>query len=222
MRKVEIFPSILSADFAHLKHEIEVVDQGGADGIHLDVMDGHYVPNISFGPVVLKWIRKASRLPYFAHLMISDPEKYIQDYIDIGADGIFVHPETQQDMIGLSRQMKSQRVTAGIALNPETSVNEVEDILPFFEEILILTVYPGFGGQKLLPDNLEKVTEIKARSGEWGVKHRIHVDGGVYPHTAEQVIAAGTDVLIAGSAVFAEPDRARAIRNLRTAGECAL
>lgn len=215
MGRVEVCPSILSADFSNLERAIQAVERGGADQIHLDVMDGHFVPNISFGPPVIKSLRKVSTLPYWAHLMISAPEQYIDAFVKTGVDGIVVHAEVEQDAKELADQIHSHGIDAGLCLNPDTDVESYLDVLPCFERLLIMTVNPGFGGQSFMPGPLEKIQTVRKRFGD---SLDIEVDGGVDVQTAGRVIAAGANMLVAGSAVFMAADPVAAVALIRSAG----
>lgn len=217
MNQIEIHPSILSADFSELGNEIRIVESAGVEGIHFDVMDGHFVPNISFGAPVLTSIRKTTKLPFYVHLMITDPVKYTPDFIKAGADCIFVHPETGQDIVALAGFMEKQGVRPGIAINPETSVDEIKYLLPSFKDFLVMTVHPGFGGQTMIVEALEKVTQINKMSVHWPNPAVVHVDGGVNAKTAGKVAEAGTTVLVAGSSVYNQSDKAKAIQQIRKA-----
>lgn len=215
MRPIQIYPSILAADFSKLAQEIRTVEDAGADGIHFDVMDGHFVPNISFGPVVLSSIRKITRLPFWVHLMITDPQIYASDFIKAGADGLFIHPEINQDIHALAKDIENKGVLPGMAINPETKIEEVKNIMPAFRDFLVMTVNPGFGGQDMIPEILTKVRKIKTLAKEWNTQAVVHVDGGVNLDTVRNVVMAGTDVLVAGSSIFKQPDQGNALKLLR-------
>ncbi|MBN2417447.1 ribulose-phosphate 3-epimerase [bacterium] len=218
MGMIEISPSILAADFGRLADEIAVVERAGADSIHLDVMDGHFVPNISFGPPVIRSVRNVTTLPLWAHLMIDNPESYIETFAAAGADGIIVHLEVQADASDLCAAIHSLGVKAGIAINPDTGVTGLQETLRRFDRILVMTVYPGFGGQAFMPGPLETIGTVVS----WSGMPPVEVDGGVDLKTAPRIIRAGARILVAGSAIFRAPDPAGALKTLRTVAEQAL
>jgi ribulose-phosphate 3-epimerase len=217
--KIAIYPSILSADFTRLAEEISLIEEGGADGIHLDVMDGHFVPNISFGPVIIRSIRKVTNLCLWAHLMIEEPGKYLKAFRDAGVDGIIVHPEIEEDLKTLADQIHDLDIQAGVALNPESGIGMIEEFLDRFERILVMTVHPGFGGQSFIPEPLEKITALKRRITPWPHPPLIGVDGGIDVNTAPQAVRAGADVLIAGSAIFRADNPVSALQHIRREAE---
>jgi ribulose-phosphate 3-epimerase len=211
-----IAPSILSADFGRLAAEIADADRSGGDWIHIDVMDGRFVPNITFGPVVIKAVRQATALPFDVHLMIAEPERYIGDFVDAGADRITVHAEACAHLHRVVHMIKERGLPAGIALNPATPVSAVEHMLGDVDLLLCMTVNPGFGGQAFIPSVLPKIRELRQRLDALGRPDvHIQVDGGIHSETAPLVVEAGADVLVAGNAVFGRPDRAAAIQELR-------
>jgi ribulose-phosphate 3-epimerase len=222
VRRIEIFPSILSADFSRLGSEIADAERAGADGIHVDVMDGHFVPNLTIGPLVVRSIRQVSALPYWAHLMIDDPLRFAQDFRDAGVDGITIHPETGTDLASALERIRGLGAGVGLALRPETPIDALDPVIKRLDRVLVLTVHPGFGGQTILKDVIGKIRSLRARLEPLHRRPLIEVDGGIDPDTAGSVIRAGADVLIAGQAVFGRPDRTEAIRLLRTAIESAL
>ena len=201
-RKIKLAPSILSADFGRLGEQVAEATQAGADYIHLDVMDGRFVPNLTFGPVVIEGIKSYTHLPLDAHLMVVEPDRRIKDFIDAGVDHITVHVEACLHLHRVIQQIKEGGCRAGVALNPTTPISAVEEALPFLDLVLILTVNPGFGGQTLIPEVLDKVRRLSALASERGYKVEIEVDGGVNADTAPAVVRAGADTLVAGSAVF--------------------
>lgn len=213
-RTIQVAPSILSADFSKLGEEIRCVDQAGADIIHVDVMDGHFVPNLTIGPIVVKALRAVTRLPLDVHLMIDSPEKYIDDFAKAGSDWITIHYEacTDQSLSEVISQIKKAGKKAGVSLKPGTSIDKLKPFLDEIDLILIMTVEPGFGGQSFMPAPLEKIREIRE-----SFQGLISVDGGIAGATATLAREAGADILVAGTAVFGQKDRAAAIRNLRTA-----
>ena len=215
MRKIAIYPSILSADFSRLREEILLVEKAGADGIHLDVMDGHFVPNISFGPVVVCSIRKVTNLPFWAHLMIEEPDKYLEVFKNCGVEGIVVHPETGKDISYLADRIHNLGLKAGVALNPETNIEVIENTLDQFERILIMTVHPGFGGQSFIPGPLKKITALRGIVASFSSPPVIEVDGGIDLRTAPRVVNAGADALVIGSAIFRTDDPASALVGIR-------
>ncbi|WDI30470.1 ribulose-phosphate 3-epimerase [Hyphococcus flavus] len=202
MRSVSIAPSILSADFACLGEEVAKVAAAGADFIHIDVMDGHFVPNLTIGPMVVKAIRPVTDLPFDVHLMISPVDPYIDAFAEAGANILTVHPEAGAHVHRTLQRIKSAGVKAGVSLNPGTPVNVVEPIIDDVDLILIMTVNPGFGGQKFISSQLRKIEAARALIDQTGRDIHLEVDGGVDPETAPMAISAGADVLVAGSAVF--------------------
>ncbi|MBX6422471.1 ribulose-phosphate 3-epimerase [Thermosulfurimonas sp. F29] len=219
VRKVLIAPSILSANFAHLSREVRAVELAGADVLHLDVMDGHFVPNITFGPAVVAALRPQSRLVFDVHLMIEEPDRYLEDFARAGADWISVHAEACRHLHRTITRIKDLGKKAGVALNPATPLSAVEWILPDLDFVLIMSVNPGFGGQKFIPQITEKIRRLSRMIAEAGVPVKIQVDGGIAPETAGKVVAAGAEILVAGSAVFDRGDYASAIQDLRRAAE---
>lgn len=215
MMNIKIAPSILSADFARLGSEIKEVEEGGADWIHVDVMDGHFVPNITIGPLIVDAIRPHTEMPLDVHLMIEQPEKYVSDFAKAGADIITVHQEATVHLHRVVHQIKELGVKVGVALNPATSLNTIETIIPDLDMILLMTVNPGFGGQKFIPSVLEKIKKLRTSLYESGLSHiDIEVDGGVNNETAKTIVEAGANILVAGSAVFGQRDRKAAIQAL--------
>jgi ribulose-phosphate 3-epimerase len=215
-RKIKVAPSILSADFSRLGEEIKAVEAAGADIIHIDVMDGHFVPNITIGPIIVEAARRSTKLPLDVHLMITNPEFYISDFAKAGADYLTVHVETAFHLNRLVQSIKEhQGVKAAVSLNPATPLVSLDYILPDVDMVLIMSVNPGFGGQAFIPSALDKIAILRKRIDDLGLKTEIEVDGGVKPDNAASVISAGADILVAGSAVFGTKDYAAAIRGIR-------
>jgi len=211
---VEILPSILAADFARLAEEIASVERGGARIIHVDVMDGHFVPNITLGPPVVKSIRKATKLKLDVHLMISDPDKYITAFIEAGADMVTVHAEATVHLDRTLNFIRSQKAGAGVSINPATPISAVQHALGLADMLLVMTVNPGFGGQKFIPYTLEKIREARQVIENRRYRCVIEVDGGIDTDTLPDVVRAGAEVLVAGSAIFNAPDPARKIKEM--------
>jgi ribulose-phosphate 3-epimerase len=211
---LEIAPSILSADFANLESEIAQMTTEGIRVVHLDVMDGHFVPNITFGPPVVSWIRKSTDAVLDTHLMITDPEKYAPAFIKAGADHITFHIETANDAVGFVNYLHDQGVTAGVTLNPKTPVETIEKVAPHCDMVLVMTVQPGFGGQSFMDDVCGKCRRIRELVGP---KVRIEVDGGIGPETIAVARDYGADTFVAGNAIFGKTNRSEAIAELRQA-----
>lgn len=212
---VKIAPSILSADFSKLGEEILAVEKGGADYIHVDVMDGHFVPNITIGPLIVEAIRPITQLPLDVHLMIENPDQYIEAFANAGADYITVHVEACRHLHRTIQSIKSFGVKAGVVLNPATPVDTIQHIIRDIDMVLLMSVNPGFGGQKFIQEVLPKIRQVKELAEQKGVNIEIEIDGGVNPKTAKQCIEAGATVLVAGSAIYNESDYAKAISLIR-------
>ena len=200
--EIKIAPSILSADFGRLGQQVEEAVKGGADYVHVDIMDGHFVPNLTIGPLVVRTIKPWSPIPLDVHLMISGPESYIEEFVDAGADIVTVHVEACPHMHRTIQQIKETGVKAGIAINPATPASILEDILPDVDQVLVMTVNPGFGGQAFIPGTVEKIRRVRSMLDQRGLSAGLEVDGGIGPTTADTVVRAGARVLVAGSAVY--------------------
>jgi ribulose-phosphate 3-epimerase len=212
---MKIAPSILSANFAELGKEIKDVENGGADYIHIDVMDGHFVPNITMGPMVVKAIRPLTELPLDVHLMIENADQYIEAFADAGADYITVHVEAAPHLHRTIQLIKSNGVKAGVVLNPATPADWIKPILQDIDMVLLMTVNPGFGGQSFIPSVVPKIKQIRSWADEVNPSLEIEVDGGINPETAAICAEAGADVFVAGSAIYNQADRGAAIEDLR-------
>jgi ribulose-phosphate 3-epimerase len=217
-RPLLISPSILSADFARLGAEVEAIDQAGADWVHVDVMDGRFVPNMTIGPLVVKALRRITKLPLDVHLMIVEPERYVEDFAQAGADIITVHAEACMHLHRVLQQIRGLGKKAGVSLNPHTPEDVIRYVLELTDLVLVMSVNPGFGGQEFIPAVLPKISRIRDMIAASGRSIHLEVDGGVKPGIAKQVIQAGADVLVAGSAVFNQPSYADAIARLRAEG----
>jgi ribulose-phosphate 3-epimerase len=204
MKKIQISPSILSADFSQLGNEIKRLEGGGADMIHIDVMDGHFVPNLTMGPPIIKTLRQYTKLLFDVHLMISPVHKYIQDYADAGADIITIHPEATEDLKSSIQYIKSLHKKVGVSLNPETKIDLVTNLLDEIDLVLIMSVNPGFGGQKFMPKVLEKIKELKKTKDQKNLKFDIEIDGGINFDNSKLAIGAGANILVSGTTVFKE------------------
>ncbi len=215
--KVQIAPSILSADFARLGDEIRAVEAAGADLIHVDVMDGRFVPNITIGPLVVKAVRPVTELPLDVHLMIAEPDRYLEAFAGAGADIITVHVEACTHLHRSIQAIKALGVKAGAVLNPATPLESIEYVLEDLDMVLIMSVNPGFGGQKFIPSALRKIARLREMIDGAGLDVVIEVDGGVNVSTIRDVAAAGADICVAGSAVFNRPDYKEAVRELKEA-----
>lgn len=209
-----IAPSILSADFARLGEQIAQAERGGAGVIHVDVMDGHFVPNLTLGPVVVKSLRRATKLPLDVHLMIENAERYVDAFADAGASWISVHVEAMPNLHRTIAHLKGRGVRAGVVINPGTSLASLDEILPEADYVLVMSVNPGFGGQSFIPSSVDKIRRLKKTIADRGLKAQIEVDGGVDAQNARALVQAGADVLVAGSAVFDGHDPEAGVRKL--------
>ena len=212
---IEIVPSILSADFARLAEEIARVERGGVRMLHLDVMDGHFVPNLTIGPPVVESIRKTTRLHLDVHLMIENPERYVEEFVKAGANSVSVHYEAARHLDGTLHLIQDAGAQAGVVLNPATPVEILEDILEVADYVLLMSVNPGFGGQKLIPYVLDKVRKLDSMRREKKLALPIEIDGGVHKENLAEVVRAGCDWIVTGSAIFHSPDVEATVREMR-------
>ena len=204
MKKIKISPSILSADFSQLGNEIKRLEEGGADLIHVDVMDGHFVPNLTIGPPVIKALRKYSNIPFDVHLMISPVHKYIKDYADAGANIITIHPEATTNLMESIDHIKKLNKKVGVSLNPDTETNIIIDYLDKIDLVLIMSVFPGFGGQKFIPEVVEKIKQLNEIKKRRNLSFDIEVDGGINFSNSKTVVNAGANILVSGITIFKE------------------
>jgi len=217
MKSLKIAPSILSADFSRLKDEIQAVEAAGADWLHVDVMDGHFVPNITIGPVVVEWVRKVTKIPIDVHLMITDPDKYAPEFIKAGADWISVHPDTCPNPNATLNKIRDLGAGSSIAVNPDVPLKKVEGCFSDIDMVLMMTVFPGFGGQAFIPDVLPKIEEVRKRIDQSRLAILVEVDGGIKTDNIDRVCRAGAEVIVAGSGIFKTPNYTDTIRRMREA-----
>jgi len=204
MKKIKISPSILSADFGQLGNEVKRLESGGADMIHVDVMDGHFVPNLTIGPPVIKNLKKYTKLPFDVHLMISPVHKYIKDYAEAGADIITIHPEATDNLNESVNLIKKLNKKVGVSLNPDTDIDALIDEIANVDLILIMSVFPGFGGQKFIPEIIDKIKKLKKIKEEKNYNFEIEVDGGINFSNSKEVLSAGANILVSGTTIFKE------------------
>jgi ribulose-phosphate 3-epimerase len=219
---IEIIPSILSADFARLADEIARVERGGASMLHVDIMDGHFVPNLTIGPPVVESVRKATRLKLDVHLMITDPDRYAPEFIKAGADSVSVHQETCPHLDRTVSMIREEGALAGVVINPATPVSTLEDILDAVDYVLVMSVNPGFGGQKFIPRSLDKVRALACLRAERRLGFAIEIDGGINKENLTEAVRAGCDWIVTGSSVFHTPDAASTVAEMRQIAEGAL
>lgn len=212
---VEILPSILSADFARLADEIAKVESAGISMLHVDVMDGHFVPNLTLGPPVVRSIRKATKLTLDLHLMLTDPDRFAPIFIEAGADQISVHQEVCPNLDRTLRMIQSEGAKAGVVINPATPVSVLDEVLEFVDYVLVMSVNPGFGNQRFLPNSLRKIRTLDLKRRELGVQFAIEIDGGVSPDNVSEVIRAGCDWVVAGSSIFESADPAATVKRMQ-------
>lgn len=217
MNPVKIAPSLLSADFSRLKEEIQAVEAAGADWLHVDVMDGHFVPNITIGPAVVESIRKVTKIPLDLHLMITDPDKYAPEFIKAGADWISIHPDTCKDPHRSLEKIRELGAKASVAVNPDVPLTKFDRFLPDIDMILMMAVFPGFGGQAFIPDVLPKIEEVRRVIDEKKFAVLVEADGGIKADNIDRVVRAGVEVVVSGSGIFKTPDYAATIRQMRNA-----
>ena len=214
---MKIAPSILSADFSRLKDEIQAVEAAGADWLHVDVMDGHFVPNITIGPVVVEWVRKVTKIPVDVHLMITDPDKYAPEFIKAGADWVSIHPETCANPNATLRKIRNLGAKASIAVNPDVPLSKVERCFADIDMILMMTVFPGFGGQAFIPDVLPKIEAVGKLIDQRRLSILVEVDGGIKADNIDRVVRAGAEVIVSGSGIFKTPNYAETLQQMRRA-----
>lgn len=214
---MKIAPSILSADFAHLARDVEKVEKAGADLLHVDVMDGHFVSNLTFGPLVVQALRPVTSLPLEVHLMVSDPAAWVADFAEAGADTILVHEEARDHLYGVLQHVIEKGVRAGVVINPGTPLSSLEEVLPLVDQVLVMTVNPGFGGQKFLTPMVDKVDRLYQLRKARKLHFDIEVDGGINNQTVKAAADAGTDIFVAGSYVFGSKNVGDAMNSLREA-----
>jgi ribulose-phosphate 3-epimerase len=216
-KTVDIAPSILSADFSRLNEEIEAVERGGATILHVDVMDGHFVPNLTVGLPVVKSLARATQLPIDAHLMIAEPGRYAEQFVEAGAKMVSVHVEADAHLHRTLTSIKSAGAEAGVVINPATPVESLSEALPFADYVLVMSVNPGFGGQRFIETSIDKVRRLRRLIDERGLSTRIEIDGGIDLNNIAAVVSAGAEIIVAGSAIFSTSDPETAVRGLREA-----
>ncbi len=220
---IELAPSILSADFAHLADQVRAATEGGGTLVHVDIMDGHFVPNITIGPPVVKSLRKVTELPLDCHLMIENPDQYIRDFIEAGADWISVHQEACRHLNRTLQHVKESGAQAGVVINPATPIETLVEVLDIVDYVLVMSVNPGFGGQKFIPGAVHKIRRLSEMRASRRLQFRIEVDGGIGLDTVAEVVRAGAEILVAGNAVFGKGDpKVNAQKLLKTAAEATL